>query len=50
MEPRVIEVGYGDVNRVSIGGRLPLAFIGGASFILSRDLAPLMGERVCRLF
>lgn len=46
MEPRVIEVGYGDVNRVSIGGRLPLAFIGGPCSIESRDHALEMAERI----
>ena len=38
MNSKKIEIGYGDVNRVSIGSGLPLAFIGGPCAIESRDL------------
>lgn len=46
MDRRIISVGYGNVSRVKIGGRLPLVFIGGPCAIESRDHTYLMAERV----
>ncbi len=51
MKKKILEVGYGSVNRVKIGDRLPLAFIGGPCAIESRDhafkMAELIGE-ICQ--
>jgi 2-dehydro-3-deoxyphosphooctonate aldolase (KDO 8-P synthase) len=49
MIPRVINVGYGKTRRVSIGGRLPLAFIGGPCAIEGRDHALMMAERIGKI-
>ncbi|MBF0252095.1 MAG: 3-deoxy-8-phosphooctulonate synthase [Alphaproteobacteria bacterium] len=46
MTPKVIEIGYGEVAPVRIGGTEPLAFIGGPCAIESRDHAMMMAERV----
>lgn len=46
MNPKIINVGYGDINRVAIGGRLPLVLIGGPCAIESRDHSFMMAERV----
>jgi 2-dehydro-3-deoxyphosphooctonate aldolase (KDO 8-P synthase) len=51
MNKKVIEVGYGDVKKVSIGQGLPLVFIGGPCAIESRDHAFKMAEsidKICR--
>jgi len=39
MGNKIIEVGYGKVNKVQIGDKLLLAFIGGPCAIESRDHA-----------
>jgi len=49
MEPKTIKVGYGDVEHVSIGGRLPLAFIGGPCSIESRDHALKMADSISEI-
>lgn len=49
MDPKIINVGYGKVPKVSIGGRLPLAFIGGPCAIESRDHALKMAERIGKI-
>ena len=49
MKPKTIKVGYGDVDTVSIGGTLPLAFIGGPCAIESRDHAFKMAESISRI-
>lgn len=49
MDPKIINVGYGKVPKVSIGGRLPLAFIGGPCAIESRDHALMMAERIGKI-
>lgn len=51
MIKRMLEVGYGNVAKVKIGDRLPLAFIGGPCAIENRDhafrMARLIGD-ICR--
>ena len=49
MIPKIISVGYGDVQKVSIGGTLPLVFIGGPCAIESRDHAFMMAERIGKI-
>ena len=39
MDKKILEVGYGSVDKVTIGGRLPLIFIGGPCAIESREHA-----------
>lgn len=46
MQKKLIEVGYGDVAKVKIGDRLPLAFLGGPCAIESRDHAFKMAELI----
>ncbi len=46
MKTRTIKVGGGDVAEVSIGGDLPLAYIGGPCAIESRDHCLMMAESV----
>jgi len=38
MANRIVEVGYGNVNRVKIGGNQSLAFIGGPCAIMARPI------------
>jgi 2-dehydro-3-deoxyphosphooctonate aldolase (KDO 8-P synthase) len=53
MDSKIINIGYGDVRKVDIGGRLPLVFIGGPCAIESRDHCFMMANRIseicCRL-
>ena len=42
---KIVKVGYGKVNKVEIGGNLPLAFVGGPCAIETRDHA--MYEKNC---
>lgn len=46
MIPKVIRVGGGAVKEVTIGGALPLAFIGGPCAIETREHTLMMAERV----
>ena len=46
---KIIEIGYGKVNKFSIGGHLPLAFIGGPCAIESRDHALFMAEEILKI-
>ena len=46
MENKIIEIGYGHVNKVEIGNKLPLAFIGGPCAIESREHAFKMAEMI----
>jgi len=51
MEKKTIEVGYGSVEKVRIGNKQPLAFIGGPCAIESREHAFRMAEeigKICR--
>ncbi len=49
MVNKVIEVGYGKVDKVKIGGKLPLAFIGGPCAIESRDHAFKMADAIAKI-
>jgi len=44
--PKTINVGTGNVRAVKIGGKEPLAFIGGPCAIESRDHALMMADRI----
>lgn len=49
MKPNIIEVGYGSVHKVSIGGALPLVFIGGPCAIESKEHAFMMADRISKI-
>ena len=49
MNKKLLEIGYGNVKKVKIGERLPLAFIGGPCAIESRDHAFMMAESIGRI-
>ena len=42
----VVNVGYGEVKKVSIGDKLPLVFIGGPCAIESKDHTFMMAEQI----
>ncbi|NCN11099.1 MAG: 3-deoxy-8-phosphooctulonate synthase [Leptospira sp.] len=46
MVSKIIEVGYGTVNKVRIGDKLPLVFIGGPCAIESKEHTFMMAKRV----
>jgi 2-dehydro-3-deoxyphosphooctonate aldolase (KDO 8-P synthase) len=46
---KVIEIGYGDVKRVRIGGNGKLVLIGGPCAIENRDHALMMAERIAKI-
>jgi len=51
MDKKILEVGYGSVEKVRIGGGLPLVFIGGPCAIETREHAFMMAEeigKICR--
>lgn len=51
MDKKIIEVGYGSVEKVKIGGAHPLVFIGGPCAIEGREHAFMMAEeigKICR--
>ena len=49
MQPKVFDVGYGNVKKVRIGGTEPLAYLGGPCAIESRDHAFMMAERIGKI-
>ncbi len=49
MEKRIIEVGYGSVNKVVMGDQLPLVFIGGPCAIESREHAFKMADEIGKI-
>ena len=49
MASKVIEVGYGKVKRVKIGGGGKLVLIGGPCAIENRDHAFMMAERIGKI-
>lgn len=49
MKTKTMEVGYGSVARVTIGDRLPLAYIGGPCAIESRDHTLRMAEAIGKI-
>ena len=46
MKKKIIEVGYGSVNKVKIGSKMPLAFIGGPCAIENREHAFKMADLI----
>jgi 2-dehydro-3-deoxyphosphooctonate aldolase (KDO 8-P synthase) len=46
---KVIEIGYGDVKRVRIGGNGKLVLIGGPCAIENRDHALMMADRIAKI-
>jgi len=46
MNPKIIEVGYGKVNKVKVGGTNPLVFIGGPCAIETKDHTFMMASRI----
>jgi len=44
-----IEIGYGNAEKVKIGGTLPLAFVGGPCAIENRDHALFMAEAIAKI-
>ena len=49
MASKVIEIGYGDVERVRIGGNGKLVLIGGPCAIENRDHALMMADRIAKI-
>ena len=49
MEKKLVEVGYGNVKKVIIGHKLPLAFIGGPCAIEDRDHAFMMASEIKKI-
>tara|TARA_B100000963_G_scaffold51636_1_gene39820 strand:- start:4828 stop:5712 length:885 start_codon:yes stop_codon:yes gene_type:complete len=49
MEEKIVKVGYGNLNKIEIGGTRPLAFIGGPCAIESRDHALIMAESISEI-
>ncbi len=49
MGNKIIEVGYGKVNKVKIGNKLPLVFIGGPCAIESREHSFMMAEAIGKI-
>jgi 2-dehydro-3-deoxyphosphooctonate aldolase (KDO 8-P synthase) len=49
MASKVIEIGYGEVKRVKIGGDGKLVLIGGPCAIENRDHALMMAERIAEI-
>jgi 2-dehydro-3-deoxyphosphooctonate aldolase (KDO 8-P synthase) len=51
MDKRILEVGYGSVEKVRIGDKLPLVFIGGPCAIENRAHAFMIADeigKICR--
>jgi 2-dehydro-3-deoxyphosphooctonate aldolase (KDO 8-P synthase) len=46
---KVIEIGYGDVKRVRIGGNSKLVLIGGPCAIENRDHALMLADRIAKI-
>lgn len=49
MKEKIVKVGYGKVNKLKIGGNLPLAFVGGPCAIENRDHALFMAESISKI-
>ena len=49
MASKVIEIGYGNVKRVKIGGNGKLVLIGGPCAIENRDHALMMADRIAKI-
>ncbi len=49
MKEKIVKIGYGKVNKLKIGGNLPLAFVGGPCAIENRDHALFMAESISKI-
>ena len=49
MKSKIIEIGYGEVKKVQVGGNLPLAFVGGPCAIENRDHALFMAASIAEI-
>ena len=49
MDQKIVEVGYGRVKKVKIGGVFPLAFVGGPCAIENRDHALFMADSISKI-
>jgi len=49
LESKVIEIGYGKVNRVKVGKNLPLAFFGGPCAIETKDHSFFMADEIDKI-
>ena len=49
MPSKIIEVGYGSIKKVAIGGNGPLVLIGGPCAIENRDHALMMADRINKI-
>lgn len=49
MDKKIVEVGYGSVEKVKIGDRLPLVFIGGPCAIENREHAFMMAKEIYKI-
>ena len=49
MIQKIVKIGYGNVQKVEIGGTLPLAFVGGPCAIENRDHALFMAESIAKI-
>ena len=49
MDNKIVNIGYGNVNKVSIGGNHPLAYVGGPCAIENRDHALFMAEKISKI-
>ncbi len=46
---KIIDIGYGKIKKINIGGKSPLVFIGGPCAIESKDHAFLMAEKISKI-
>ena len=46
---KIIDIGYGKIKKINIGGKYPLVFIGGPCAIESKDHAFLMAEKISKI-
>ncbi len=49
MTQKIVKVGYGNVNKIEIGGTRPLVFVGGPCAIESREHALIMAESISKI-
>ena len=49
MVNKIIEIGYGNVKKVKVGGHEPLVFIGGPCAIESESHALMMADKISEI-
>ena len=49
MNKKIVNVGYGDVEKIKIGGQNPLVFVGGPCAIENRDHALFMAGAIKKI-